>query len=162
MVKYTRLNKRFSLIEYPASLEEMKEISLELPKTERKFYEFAFKSLEKVMKKDEPIYSFGTADAKMSKTGFMVIGKHNLYLVSMKGGLMGGADTEVIKYSDIQSVDFDVAGNPFGLAQMELGIIYLEMKAMFGTKKRTISNIPDYNLDAVFKKLKDQVETFNK
>lgn len=152
--KYTKLNSRFGIIEYPVTLKEMEDISLEFPKSERKFYEMAIKALKKSMKDNEKIYSFTSADPKLTKTGFLVVTESNLILVSMKGGLMGGAETEVIKYGDIKSVDFDLAPNPMGLAQMELGIIYLEVKGMLGNKKRTIRNIPDYSLDSIVKTIR--------
>lgn len=155
MSKFTKLDHQFGIIEYPVTLEDMKTIILDFPKTERKFYEMTIKALAKTMKKDEKIYSFSTANPKMTKTGFMVIGDKNLYLTSLKGGLLGGADVEVIKYSDIKSVDFDITPNPFGLAQMELGVIILEMKAIIGSKKRKILNIPDYKLDDIVKQLRD-------
>jgi len=41
-----------------------------------------------------------------------------------------------VKYEDIKDVDFDVTPNPFGLAQMNLGVVYLGMKGMFGGKKQ--------------------------
>ena len=37
----------------------------------------------------------------------MVVGKHNLYLVMMKGGLFGCTEAEVVEYKDIKEVDFD-------------------------------------------------------
>jgi len=154
MSKYTKLNQRFGVIEYPVTLVEMKEIILEFPKSERKIYETTITALEKSMKKNEKILSFTTADAKLTKTGFMIIGEKNLYFVTLKGGLLGGVDIEVVKYSEIKSVDFDLAPNPLGLAQMELGIILLEIKGMIGSKKKTIRNIPDYNLDYIVKQLR--------
>lgn len=155
MSKFTRFNQTLGVIEYPATLEEMKKIILEFPRTERKIYEMSIKALEKKMKKEEKIFSFNTADSKLTKTGFMIIGESNLYFTTLKGGLMGGADVEVLKYSDIKSVDFDIAPNPLGLAQMELGIILLEIKGMIGSKKRTIRNIPDYNLDYIVQQLRN-------
>lgn len=152
--KYTKLNSRFGIIEYPVTLKEMEEISLEFPKTERKFYEMAIKSLKKVIKEDERIYSFTSADPKLTKIGFLVVTEIKLVLVSMKGGIMGGADTEIIKYQDIKSVDFDVAPNPIGLSQMELGILYLKLKGLLGGKKRTIRNIPEHSLDSIVKTIR--------
>lgn len=146
--KYTKLNHRFGVIEYPVTLSEMQEISLEFPKTERKFYEFALKSLKKIMRDDEKIYSFSTADPKLTKTGFLVVTDDKIVFVMMKGGLLGGAETESLKYKDIKSVDFDIAPNPLGIAQMELGILYIEPKGLM-KKKRTIRNIPEYNLDKI-------------
>jgi len=155
--KFTKLNSRFGVIEYPVTLKEMEEISLEFPKSERKFYEFAIKALKKVMKEEEKIYSFTTADPKLTKTGFIVIAENNLIFVMMKGGLLGGAETEVIKYKDIKNVDFDIAPNPMGLAQMELGILILEIKGMIGKKKRTIRNIPQNQLDRIVKLIRDKI-----
>ncbi|MFC5773676.1 PH domain-containing protein [Ectobacillus antri] len=155
--KFKKLNQRFGIIEYPVTLKEMEEISLEFPKTERKFYEFAITALKKIMKESEKIYSFTTADPKLMKTGFLVVAEYNLILVSLKGGLFGGAETELIKYEAIKNVDFDIAPNPFGAAQMELGILHLETKGMLGGKKRTIRNIPDYSLDYVVKMVRDKV-----
>ncbi|MGN4448191.1 PH domain-containing protein [Bacillus cereus group sp. MYBK79-1] len=156
--KYTKLNERFGVIEYPVTLIEMADISKELPKTERKFYEYAFDALKKVMKSGEKIYSFEVADPKLTKTGFIVIGEQNLYLVMMKGGFFGGAEAEVIKYKDIKSVDFDIIQGPLGISLMNTGIIYLEMKKMFGSKKRTICNIPDYNIDAILKEIRNRLK----
>ncbi|MCM3788196.1 PH domain-containing protein [Domibacillus indicus] len=157
MAKFTKFNSRFGEIEYPITLSEMEEISLEFPKSERKFYEMAIKALKKVMKPDEKIYSFSSADPKLTKTGFMIIGEQNLYFTTLKGGLMGGADAEVVKYKDIKSVDFDIVPNPFGMAQMELGMVILEMKGMFSSKKRTIRNIPESNLDAIVERLRTRL-----
>jgi Bacterial PH domain len=153
--KFTKLNHRYAVIEYPVTLKEMEEISKEFPKTERKFYEFAFKALRKVMKEDENIYAFDMADPKLTKTGFIVVGEQNLYFVAMKGGLFGGAEAEVVKYTDIKNVDFDIIPVPFGLANS--GVLYLELKALFGSKKRTIRNIPEQNLDSIVKKIREQV-----
>lgn len=155
MSKFTKFNETLGVIEYPITLEEMKKIILEFPKTERKFYEISIKALNKSMKKDEKILSFTTADSKLTKTGFMIIGDKNLYFTTLKGGLLGGADVEVIKYSDIKNVDFDIAPNPMGIALMELGIVLLEIKALIGSKKRTIRNIPDYNLDYIVTQLRN-------
>lgn len=153
--KYTKLNHRFGIIEYPVTLKEMEEISLEFPKTERKFYEFAISALKKIMKPEEQIYSFTSADPKLTKTGFLVITDQKVILVSMKGGLFGGAETEVLTYKDIVGVDFDIAPNPFGAAQMELGILELQIKGMLGSKKRTIRNIPEQSLDRIVHVLRD-------
>ncbi|PGE92019.1 hypothetical protein COE80_28175 [Bacillus pseudomycoides] len=156
--KYTKLDERFGVIDFPVTLAEMVDISKELPKTERKFYEYAFDALKKVMKSGEKIYAFEVADPKLTKTGFIVVGEHNLYFVMMKGGLFGGAEAEVVKYKDIKSVDFDIIQGPFGVSLMNTGILYLEMKKMFGSKKRTIRNIPDYNIDALLKTVRDRLK----
>jgi Bacterial PH domain len=153
--KYTKLNERFGLIEFPVSLDEMEQISLEFPKTERTYYEYAIKALRKVMKKDEKIYSFTSADSAFTKTGFMVVAEKNLIFVNLTFGFTGGAVAEVVKYKDIKSVDFDIIPSPFG--QMETGVILLEMKGLIGTKKRTIRNIPEYNLDSVLNAVRNQV-----
>jgi hypothetical protein len=153
--KYTKLNYRFGIIEYPVTLKEMEEIALEFPKSERKFYDFAIKALTKVMGKEEKIYSFTTADPKLTKTGFIVIGENNLYFAWMKGGLLGGAEAETLKYSEIKNVDFDIAPNPLNMAQMELGILILETKGLLGNKKRTIRNIPEDSLDTIVRIIRD-------
>lgn len=152
-----KLNDRIMILEYPISLNEMEQVSLELPKTERTYYEYAFKALNKIMKKDENIYSFNIADPKLTKTGFIVVAETNLILLSMKMGLFGGAESEIVKYKDIKSVDFDIVPNPFGLAQMNLGLIYLEMKGMLGSKKRTIRNIPEESLENVVKAIREKI-----
>lgn len=156
--QFTKLNQKFGIIEFPVTLAEMEQISLELPKTERKFYEFAFKALKKVMKTDEKIYSFETADSKLTKTGFIVVAEHNLIFVTMKGGLLGGADTEIVKYTNIKSVDFDIIKGPLGISLINTGILYLELKGgIFGGKKRTVRNIPDYNLDSLVKVIREKI-----
>jgi hypothetical protein len=155
MGKLTKLNHRYAILEYPVTLREMEEISKEFPKTERTFYQYAFKALRKVMKEDENIYAFDIADPKLTKTGFIVVGEHNLYFVAMKGGLFGGAEAEVVKYTDIKNVDFDIINSPIAL--MNTGIIYLETKGLLGSKKRTIRNIPDYNIDSIVKKIRDRI-----
>lgn len=155
--KFTKLNSRFGVIEYPVTLKEMEEISLEFPKTERKFYEFAIKALKKVMKEEEKIYSFTTADPKLTKTGFLVVTENNLIFVTMKGGLLGGAETEIVKYKDIKSVDFDIVSGPFGVELMEKGIIYITIKGLIGSKKRTIRNIPEIELDRIVKLIRDKI-----
>ncbi|HDR7795354.1 TPA: PH domain-containing protein [Bacillus luti] len=154
--KYTKLNERYGVIEYPVTLAEMIAISQELPKTERKFYGYGFDALKKVMKPNEKIYSFEVADPKLTKTGFIVVGEQNLYLVMMKGGLFGGAEAEVVKYKDIKSVDFDIIQGPLGISLMNTGILYLEMKKMFGSKKRTIRNIPADAIDAIVKEIRNR------
>lgn len=156
--KFTKLDERFGVIEYPVTLAEMVEVSKDLPKTERKYYEYAFDALKKVMKAKEVIHFFEVADPKLTKTGFIVVGEHNLYFVMMKGGLFGGAEAESVKYKDIKSVDFDIIQGPFGVSLMHTGILYLEMKKMFGTKKRTIRNIPDYNIDALLKTVRERLK----
>ncbi|MGE6619477.1 PH domain-containing protein [Bacillus mycoides] len=156
--KYTKIDERFGVIEYPVTLAEMVEVSKKIPKTERKFYEYAFDALKKVMKAKEAIHFFEVADPKLTKTGFIVVGEHNLYFVMMKGGLFGGAEIETVKYKDIKSVDFDIIQGPFGISLMHTGILYLEMKKMFGSRKRTVRNIPDYNIDALLKTIRDRLK----
>ncbi|PEY38467.1 hypothetical protein CN347_07450, partial [Bacillus cereus] len=46
----------------------------------------------------------------------------------------------------------------FGLSNVNTGVIYLEIKRMLGTKKRTISNIPDYNVDGVLKAIRNKLK----
>ncbi|MEH6891567.1 PH domain-containing protein [Bacillus sp. JJ864] len=157
-IKYKKLDERYGVIEYPVTLTDRVDISKELPKTERKFYEYAFDALNKVMKTGEKIYYFDVADPKLTKTGFIVVGEHNLYFVMMKGGLFGGAEAEIVKYKDIKSVDFDIIQGMFGVSIMNTEIIYLELKKMFGSKKRTIRNIPDYNIDSIVKVLRDRLK----
>jgi hypothetical protein len=152
-----KTNDKYMLIQYPVTLKEMEQISLDFPKTERKYYEYAFKELNKIMKKDAKIYSLEVADPKLTKTGFLVAAETDLILITLKMGLVGGASSELIKYKDIKAVDFDLAPNPFGLAQMNLGMIYLELKGMLGSKKRTIRNIPDFNLDNVVKVIRGKI-----
>lgn len=156
--KYTKIDERFGVIKYPVTLTEMVEISKEFPKTERTYYQYAFNALKKVMKAKEAIHYFEVAQPKFTKTGFIIVGEHNLYLVSMKGGFFGGAEAEVVKYKDIKGVDFDIIQGPLGISLMNTGIIYLEMKKLFGTKKRTIHNIPDYNVDALLKVIRNQLK----
>ncbi|MEG7342493.1 PH domain-containing protein [Bacillus cereus] len=156
--KYTKIDERFGVIEYPVTLNEMVDISKELPKTERTYYKYAFEALKKVMKAKELIHCFEVADPKLTKPGFIVVGEHNLYLVMMKGGFFGGAEAEVVKYKDIKEVDFDIIEGMFGISFMNTGIIYLEIKKMFGTKKRTIRNIPDYNVDGVLKAIRNKLK----
>ncbi len=155
--KFTKIDERFGVIEYPVTLTEMVEISKEFPKTERTYYQYAFKALRKVMKPKEVIHFFEGASTKLTKTGFIVVGEHNLYFVMMKGGFFGGAEAEVIKYKDIKSVDFDIIPGLFGSSNAT-GIIYLKIKKMLGTKKRSISNIPDYNIDALLKVIRDRLK----
>jgi len=66
-----------------------------------------FEALKKFMNVKEKIHYFEAAEPKLTKTGFMVVGKHNLYLVMMKGGLFGCTEAEVVEYKDIKEVDFD-------------------------------------------------------
>ncbi|WP_313150973.1 hypothetical protein [Lysinibacillus capsici] len=153
MSKFTKFNQTFGTIEYPVTLEETKTVILDFPKSGRKHYEMSFKALEN--SKNEIFFSFKTADTKLTKTRFIVIGDKNSYFTTLKGGLLGGADAEIVKYSDIKNVDFDIAPSPLDLAQMELHILLLEVKGMIGSKKRTIRNTPDYNLDYMVKQLRD-------
>ncbi|MFK4425897.1 hypothetical protein ABH959_003035 [Bacillus sp. RC51] len=97
-VKNNKLDERFGVIEYPVILAE---ISKELPTTEPKYYEYAFDALKKVIKPKKNIHYFEVANPKLTKTGFIVVGEHNVYLVTMKGELFGGAEVEVVKYKDI-------------------------------------------------------------
>lgn len=157
MSQFTKLNEKFGIINFPVTIAEMEQILLEFPKTERKFYEFALKALKKVMKTDEKIYSFEVADPKLTKTGFVVVAEHNLIFLTMKGGLFGGANAEVVKYTDIKSVDFDIIEGPLGISFMNTGILYLHLKGVFGGKKRTVRNIPDYNLDSVIKAIRERI-----
>ena len=159
MGKYTKLNSRFGILEYPVILDEMESIVQEFPKTERTFYKYAFKELKKVLKKDEKIFSFNGADSKLTKTGFIVVAEHNLIFINLKFGVFGGADSEVIKYKDIASVDFDII--PVNVSYVESGILYLEIKKMFGSKKRTIRNISEHNLDNIVKAIRDRLKEVN-
>lgn len=155
--KYTKLNSRFGIIEYPVTLNEMEEISQEFPKSERKFYEIAIKALKKVMKDNEKIYSFTSADPKLTKTGFLVISENKIIFVMMKGGLLGGAETELINYKDIKKVDFDIINGPLGIELMEKGILYIETKGLIGNKKRTVRNIPENQLDSIVKLIRNYI-----
>ncbi|RAS75208.1 hypothetical protein A3864_16200 [Priestia endophytica] len=150
--KYTKLNHRFGLLEYPVTLTELQEIILEFPKSERTFYEYALKALEKEIGKNESIYSLNTADARLTKTGFIVVAESALIFVTMKGGLTGGANTEKVQYKNITEVDFDIvpiAGN----TPMDKGILLLKIN----NKKRTIRNIPEYNLDSLVQAIRERV-----
>mgnify|MGYP001184719393 CR=1 FL=1 len=154
MGNFVKLNHRYGVLEYPITLKEMEEISKEFPKTERKFYEYAFKALRKVMKENENIYRFDVANPSLTKTGFIIVGENNLYLVSMKGGLFGGADVETVKYTDIRNVDFDITPS---IGVMQGGILYLETKGLIGNKKRTIRNISEQSIDALVKAIRERV-----
>ncbi|MDM8152186.1 PH domain-containing protein [Priestia megaterium] len=86
-----------------------------------------------------------------------------LYLISLKGGMFGGAEIEPVKYEDVKNVDFDITPNPFGKAQIELGVLYLEIKGLFGgVKKRTIRNIPEEKIDKIVKLVREQVKNHSK
>lgn len=152
--RLTKLNEQFGVLEFPVRVEEMEKILPEFPKTERTYYEVAFKALKKVIKKDEKIYSFNVADPKLTKTGFIVVAEHNLICITMKGGMFGGADAEIVSYKDIKDVDFDVYTGP---SVMNNGILYLQMKGMLGGKKRKIRNIPEYNIDSVVRAVRDRI-----
>lgn len=151
------LNEQYMLIEYPVTLEEMEKSSKEMPKSERLYYEYAFKALRKDMKDTETIHYFTVADSKLTKTGFIVVADSNLYLVSMKMGFFGGAQTETIPYKSIKSIDFDIAPDPWGKAMMNLGILYIEVKGIIGSSKRTIRNIPQEHLDNLRKAIQDKL-----
>lgn len=156
----TRLNERFLMIEYPITLQEMEQSSSMLPKSERTYYQYAFNALNKIMKKSEKIYSFNPGDAKLTKTGFIVVAESQLILVSMKNSMFGGADAETIQYRDIKSVDFDIIPRPpsfLGGAAANLGVIYLEITGLFSSKKRTITNIPEENLDNVVLAIREKI-----
>ncbi|CAM4401751.1 hypothetical protein BAMA_18280 [Bacillus manliponensis] len=155
--KHTKLNERFSIIDFPVTFAEMVAISKDLPKTERKFYEYAFNALKKNIKQKELIYSFEVADPKLTKTGFIVVAENKLHFVMMKSGLFGEADAESLEYKDIKDVDFDIIRGPLGISLMHTGIIELKVKKMFGTKTRTIRNIPEYNLDLVVEAIRQRL-----
>ncbi|MCK6258180.1 PH domain-containing protein [Fictibacillus sp. KIGAM418] len=93
------------------------------------------------------MHYFTVDDSKLTKTGFIVVADSNLYLVSMKMGFFGGAQTEAIPYNNIKSIDFDLAPDPVGIALTNLGILYLEINGIIGSSKRTIRNIPEEHLD---------------
>ncbi len=133
--KYTKIDERFGIIEYPVTLAEMVEISKELPKTERTYYKYAFDALKKVMKAKEAIYCFEVANPKLTKMGFMVVGEHNLYLVMMKGGFFGGAEAEVIKYKDIKKRRLRYCSKFIWLIQCEYRCYLLRNKENAGYKK---------------------------
>jgi len=154
MGNFVKLNHRYGVLEYPITLKEMEEISKEFPKTERKFYEYAFKALRKVMKENENIYRFDVANPSLTKTGFIVVGEENLYLVSMKGGLFGGADVETVKYADVRDVDFDIIPSP---GVMQGGVLHLKIKGLIGSKKKTIRNISEHSIDALVKAIRERV-----
>lgn len=151
------LNERYMLVEYPVTLAEMKGSMKDMPKTERLYYEYAFKALRKDMKGTETIHYFTVADSELTKTGFIVVADSNLYLVSIKMGFFGGAQTEAIPYKNIKSIDFDLAPDPFGLALTNLGILYLEIKGIIESSKRTIRNIPEEQLDNLRKAIQAKI-----
>lgn len=91
-----------------------------------------------------------SADPKLTKFGFMVITEKKLLFVTMKGGIFGVADTEVVEFKSIKEVDFDIAPNPLGMATMQLGILPLKIKGKLGmSSKRTIRNIDERSLDKI-------------
>lgn len=155
--KFVKVNSQYGIIDYPVTLDEMEGILKEFPKTERKFYEFAVKALRKAMDKKEKIYAFENANPKLTKNGFIVIGEKNLYLVSLKGGLLGGAEAETIKYKSIKEVDFDIITGPLGINLINTGILYLKVKSGLGTKKRTIRNVEDNKLDALVSSIRERI-----
>lgn len=121
--KFQKLNYKYGIIDYLIFLKELESIIQEFPKSERKFYEYAIKALKKEVGKKEKILHITSADPKLTKFGFMVITEK---IVTMKGGIFGGADTEVVEFKSIKEVDFDIAPNPLGMATMQLGILHLK------------------------------------
>ncbi|MEC1539790.1 PH domain-containing protein [Bacillus subtilis] len=157
--KFHKLNSKYGIIDYPILLKDLESIIQEFPKSERKFYEYAIKALKKDVKKKEKILHMTSADPKLTKFGFMVITEKKLLFVTMKGGIFGGADTEVVEFKSIKEVDFDIAPNPLGMATMQLGILHLKIKGKLGmSSKRTIRNIDEHSLDKIVAILREQTK----
>lgn len=49
--KSHKLNSKFGIIDYPLFLKDLESFIQEFPKSERKFYEYAFKAFKKSWKK---------------------------------------------------------------------------------------------------------------
>jgi len=144
-----------ALSEFPLSLVDFEKILIELPKTEREFYKISLKALKKTIKKDDKIYLFSPADSKLTKTGFIALTDDKIILISLKGGIFGSADTEIIKYTDVKNVDFDIL--PTGFTLQNGGVLHLEIKSLLGAKKRKIRNIPEQNLDSLVNKIREKI-----
>ena len=61
----------------------------------------------------------------------------------------------------IKEVDFDFYLEYLVFFYKEAPL-YLEMKKMFGTKKRTIHNIPDYNIDRILNAIPNKLKYYIK
>lgn len=55
------------------------------------------------MKAKGATHYFEVADPKVTKTGFIAVCEHNLYLLMMKSGLLGGAEDATIKIQTFTS-----------------------------------------------------------
>lgn len=158
MNKYKAINSYFAAIEFPMRLQEMENIKMSFPKTERVFYEITLKALKKALKPTENIYSFEAVQPSLTKYGFLVLTNSELILSMHKGAIMPSASLERIPLNKIKEVDFDVvplAINPFNVNE---GSIHLTIKKGFGTKKYTIRDVSTSNLDGLIKRIKSLVQ----
>lgn len=156
---FTKLNARFALIEYPVTLASMDEIKMEFPKSERAFYEITLKELNKHFKPTDLLYSFEGVQPTLLKYGFMVLMKDEIVLSIHKAGLFPKANLERIPMKNVTEVDFDISPTPFGNpANFGLGVIDITYSKTFGTKKFTIRNISEQNLDNLVARTRALVE----
>lgn len=151
------MSNNLIMIEFPTTLNELEKVSSKIPKSEREFLKIAFKSLHKIIKKNDKIHSFLTADPKLTKTGFIVLTDKAIILISLHGGLRGKAETEIIKYKKIKSVDFDITKNILNKSFGNPGILHLTIKKILGKKKRKIRNIPEEHIDSLVQKIKEKI-----
>lgn len=160
---FTKLNARFALIEYPVTLASMDEIKMEFPKSERAFYEITLKELNKQFKPTDLLYSFEGVQPTMTKYGFMILMSDEIVLSLHSAGLFPKANLERIPMNKVTEVDFDISPTPFGNpANFGLGIIHITYSKTFGTKKFTIRNIAEHNLDNLVARTRALVEQAKK
>ena len=158
MSKYEAINSYFGVIEFPMRLQEMEDVKMNFPKTERAFYEITLKALKKALKPTENIYSFEAVQPSLTKYGFLVLTSTELILSMHKGAIMPSASLERIPLNKIKDVDFDIiplAVNPFNVNE---GSIHLTVKKGFGTKKYTIRDVSTSNLDSLVKRIRSLVQ----
>lgn len=154
--KFTKLNHRYAVIEFPLTFAELKEITKEIPKTERVFYEYSIKASSKYIKDNDKIYYLTVGGAKLLKpSGFVFVLENSLVLTYLKGGVFGGAEAEKVDFNSIKNVDFDLI--PGGSSSYGGGILLLELT---DGKKKKIRDIQPRDLDNLVDTIKNRVSLY--
>lgn len=158
MGKFEKINHRFAIVEYPITLQEMDEIKMEFPKSERAFYEITLKALKKSLKPTDEIFGFEGVQPTFTHMGFLVLMQNEVILSIHKGGLMPSATLERIPMNKITEVDFDIIPAPINPFNVNEGEIHITYKKGFGSKKYTIRNVSTVNLDSLVARIRGFVK----
>ncbi|WP_162287788.1 PH domain-containing protein [Indiicoccus explosivorum] len=154
--KFTKLNYRYGVMEFPLTVSELKGVTKDIPKTERTYYEYTLKAIKKYVKDNENIYYLTVGGAKLLKpSGFVLVADSGLILTWLKGGMFGGAEAEKIEYNSIKNVDFDIL--PGGSSSFKGGSLLLEISGLMGTKKKTVRDIEENDLDTLVDVLRNRI-----